>query len=384
MNSRERILTALDGGEPDRVPIVPHVGWYASVVLGISLDDFIRESMIGPQIPGTGYIPTWRYELESYSKLGADVITWVRSYALAAKETTRESFEVRNDPKGILVHKTYETPKGPLTEEILSSRQLGVDNRKYLITNPEEDLEKVEYVLGDASRLDFEEYERARYQVGDKGIVAAHCNSPMVFWLTMRGLQEGLLDFFRRPATVEKYLKMFGNWLVDFARACGEYQVDLLWVRGTYDGYTIIRPEQWERYLKEPLTKAFKEAGGVKTTYFLEGKCARLLDLVKETGVNCLQPIESPPQGDCDLAEVKARIGSDICLMGNISPFELELSSTGSVEKIVIDKIRAAALDGGYILSTTDMITQGTPIQNVVALVGAAKEYGRYPIGLPS
>jgi hypothetical protein len=378
MNSRERIFAALENREPDVVPIAPYIGWYSSVVLGLDLDDLSRMSMLEQKIPAKGYIPRWKSDLEAYRRLGMDAILFAQ--CSAAKNTTRESFKVNRHPRGILIHKTYDTPKGPLTEELVSlAGKVGVDNRKYMIDDPEDDLEKVEYVLGDPTRIDFMEYEQARYQVGDEGIVAVRCNSPMAFWLTMRGMQEGLLDFWRRRPTVDKYMKMYGKWIIDYISACGDYQVDLIFFRGTYDGYTIISPEDWKRYIGEPLTRASREAG-VKIQYFLEGKCAKLLGLVRDTGVNCLGPIEPPPQGDCDLAKAKSEIGRDVCLRGNITPFELELASTDKVEKIVMDNIKAGAHSGGYILSTTDQITLQTPVDNAIALVRAAKKYGKYPI----
>ena len=172
---------------------------------------------------------------------------------------------------------------------------------------------------------------------------------------------------------------MYRKWIVDFATTCSDYQVDLLWIRGTYDSYTIISPDDWKRYVKDPLTRVFKGLG-LKGIYFLEGKCGKLLDLVTETGLSCVEPIESPPQGDCDLQETKKQVGDKICLKGNISPFELQLASPQEVENMVIDRIKAGAPNGGYILSTCDMITQETPIENVYALVKAAKKFGKYPI----
>ena len=122
MNSRERIFSALNREEPDRVPIVPWIGWYASIILGINLDDLARESMTYQPIPDTGYLRMWKFVLEAYKKLGVDMILPLNAWLLVAKTTTRESYRVTNHPRGILIQKTFDTPKGALTEEVLEEK----------------------------------------------------------------------------------------------------------------------------------------------------------------------------------------------------------------------------------------------------------------------
>jgi uroporphyrinogen-III decarboxylase len=377
MTSRQRIFTAIDGEAPDRVPIVPPLGWYRSVVLDVSVD--VLKGFLSGTL--TGQMPSWVKSIEAFTKLGLDVI--VGGEVEVATTATRVSHKITSVPKGIAIHTTYDTPNGPLTEVTMSQHgKVGVKTEKYLITDPEADLEKIEYVLGDPTRIDFKEYENTRFHVGDQGIVEASCNSPICFWLGHRGIKDGLLDFIRCRDVVDEYMKIYGQYLVDFARTVGDYQVDLFRLRGTYDGYTIVSPEDWKRYVQAPMTKALHDAG-VRTYYFLEGKCARLLDLVKATGLDCLAPLEPPPQGDCDLAEVKRRIGDEVCLKGNLSPFEFELASPGEVERMVLDQLRDGAPNGGYMLATTDYITNLTPIENVLTLIRTAKKYGRYPIRVP-
>ena len=50
--------------------------------------------------------------------------------------------------------------------------------------------------------------------------------------------------------------------------------------------------------------------------------CGKERVLVKwcaeETDLNCINPLEVPPMGDCDLAELKRAYGGRIALMGNL------------------------------------------------------------------
>ena len=57
------------------------------------------------------------------------------------------------------------------------------------------------------------------------------------------------------------------------------------------------------------------------------GRSRFLVDLFsEETDLDCINPLEMPPMGDCLLAEVKAARGSDLSLMGNATPEHLSRS----------------------------------------------------------
>ena len=113
----------------------------------------------------------------------------------------------------------------------------------------------------------------------------------------------------------------------------------------------------------------------------------KLKDLAKERMVDPakykkgLMSIEMRvPEVNEDIISIGLKAGYNALLKGNISPFELQLASPQEVENMVIDRIKVGAPNGGYILSTCDMITQETPVENVYALVKAAKKFGKYPI----
>lgn len=83
--------------------------------------------------------------------------------------------------------------------------------------------------------------------------------------------------------------------------------------------------------------------------------------------------------GDCDLAEVKAKFGHRISLMGNLHTIDTMLKgSPDDVEKAAREAIDAAAAGGGFILSTGDQCGRDTPDENLYKLVEVAREYGKY------
>ena len=123
------------------------------------------------------------------------------------------------------------------------------------------------------------------------------------------------------------------------------------------------------------------KAAGILTMVHSCGKERYMVEVcVNETDLDCINPLEIPPMGDCNLRELKQKFGEKICLMGNLHTTDLMLK--GSVEQVKAAARQAiddAAAGGGFILSTGDQCGRDTPDENIFALVEVAEEYGRYP-----
>jgi uroporphyrinogen decarboxylase len=100
---------------------------------------------------------------------------------------------------------------------------------------------------------------------------------------------------------------------------------------------------------------------------------------VESTKLTVIDPLEIPPMGDCDLAELKRLYGGRIILKGNLHTTEVMLK--GSVDDVVRASKKAiddAGKGGKFILSTGDQCGRDTPDANIDAMVETARTYGRY------
>jgi len=111
--------------------------------------------------------------------------------------------------------------------------------------------------------------------------------------------------------------------------------------------------------------------------------CGRERELVpmaaNESDLNLINPLEPPPMGDCNLAEVKQQFGQKLALMGNLHTTEVMLR--GTPEQVAAASrwcIDVAAAEGGFILSTGDQCGRDTPDENIHAMVETARTYGKY------
>jgi len=73
------------------------------------------------------------------------------------------------------------------------------------------------------------------------------------------------------------------------------------------------------------------------------GKVATLIDSWLELGVDSIDPVEPPPQGDIEIAEARRRVGDRMTLFGNIEFAWMDLQEPEDIERAV----RRAIREGG-------------------------------------
>lgn len=101
-----------------------------------------------------------------------------------------------------------------------------------------------------------------------------------------------------------------------------------------------------------------------------------ILEVFVEVGFDAFHPIQ--PQ--CmDIAEVKKKVGDRICLAGNIDCRHLLVFGTPEeVRQNVEETIEIAAPGGSYIISSSNSVHQDCKVDNYLAMVEAAREFGVY------
>ena len=156
---------------------------------------------------------------------------------------------------------------------------------------------------------------------------------------------------------------------------------DFLCVGGS--GTLIFQTVEIFRRLCLPAVKRAIElatGAGIPTHLHSCGPEAELVKIMaEETRLTVIDPLEPPPMGDCDLAQLKRLYGDGIVLKGNLHTTDVLLR--GSADDVAAASRRAiddAAAGGGFILSTGDQCGRDTPDENLRAMVETARTYGRY------
>lgn len=160
-----------------------------------------------------------------------------------------------------------------------------------------------------------------------------------------------------------------------------EVKPDFLCVGGS--GTLVFQTVEMFRKVAFPAVKRVIELAaeaGIPTHVHSCGPEKELVKIMaEETHLTVIDPLEPPPMGDCDLAEIKRLYGDKIVLKGNLHTTKVMLK--GSVEDVTRASKKAiddAARGGRFILSTGDQCGRDTPFENLRAMVEVARTYGRY------
>ncbi len=160
-----------------------------------------------------------------------------------------------------------------------------------------------------------------------------------------------------------------------------EVKPDFLCVGGS--GTLVFQTVEIFRQLAFPAVKRVIELAteaGMATHVHSCGPEKQLVKIfAEETDLTVIDPLEIPPMGDCDLAELKKAYGDKIVLKGNLHTTDVMLR--GSVEDVIEASKKAiddAAAGGRFILSTGDQCGRDAPDENIFAMVETARTYGGY------
>lgn len=112
----------------------------------------------------------------------------------------------------------------------------------------------------------------------------------------------------------------------------------------------------------------------------LDGNTEIILpQLIDEVGIDAYHSIE--PTAGMDIVKLKRQYGERISLWGNIDCGDVLINGTpDQVRENVKEIISAVAPGGGFVLASSGAITDAIPMENLQAMLTAARDYGTYPI----
>ena len=378
LSSRERLKIAIAGGKPDRVPSVP---------------DF--SIMIPCKLTGR---PFWDVLLYDKPNLFEAYCNAVEYYAIDGWHQVWSGVDFkRKNPPGCsrtIVSQTaerivqrikYDTPYGELFETMTYLRDDPPTKTEKMIKDIEKDFPKVKHLYSnEITGVDDSNVAEFRKMTGEHGVFTLCVGYPgMHYWQDYfeGNLQNAVYAYYDYPEIFDEWAEIADRDIIRQAELYLDIKPDLLLLGGS-GTITLSNPELVRKYSLPTIKKVCRMAkqAGVLTMLHSCGKSMALIDmLVNETELNCINPLEEPPMGDVNLAEVKKTYGSRIALMGNLHTIKVMLQGTvEDVERAAKKAIDDAGEGGGFLLSTGDQCGRDTPPENIHKLVEAARTYGRY------
>lgn len=210
---------------------------------------------------------------------------------------------------------------------------------------------------------------------------------------------------------LSQFLRGFEDWFIDLAKdrklagalfdACVEHSSavvgEILKVGGDladivasgddlgFQNGPIVPPELYRKLFK-PRHKKFLDTVKKHTDAFVYfhscGSIYKLIPDLIEMGVDAINPVQVAAR-DMDSSKLGAEFGDRLSFWGGIDTQRVLPKGTADEVKAEVRRcIKDLAPGGGYVLTAVHNIQPDVPLENIIAMYEAGKEYGQYPISL--
>jgi uroporphyrinogen-III decarboxylase len=376
LSVRERLLRAMRGQDLDRIPNAPRIwAWLIQHYGGQGLDEHIRlaeEMPYDPLVTVHSALPNYVYSAEGDHSRLADV-------SVNVVKEAHSDYEI--------VTREISTPAGKLRDQY----RLGKTAAYGIAPNPHRmehlvkergDLAKLRYIMPDPANPAY--YQRARSEqerVGDRALVESRpCIGAEHYFVDAIGIDNCMILHYEDRPFFDEALRMCHAYnqtaLRSACRAGADVIIDSWYNFSLSAGWSpAIYREAFLPLIAENV--AITHEHGLLYHLYDDGKCSALLSDWAGIGVDCISTLPPPPIGDVDLAGAKKEIGDRVCLKGNVDLYQvIRLMQPDAIREVVRNTLAAASKGGRFILSTSDSIREGTPVENVRAYMAAGREFG--------
>lgn len=351
----ERLRTALFCGQPDRVPTAE-----------LKCEDFIKEGFLGEKLPALASDPRGYIEkdIEFHWRAGYDYMRVAPTVDYADHWRSTEHAYAAGS-------------------EELRSRKWAMTRDGLIRT--EDDLER--FPWPDPADATYEWIEIASDLLPPEMQLATSLKGGGIFeraWMLM-GFEAFSFALLDRPDLAARIIDRTGEVYLGYLRRALEHdRVQFVWLGDDLAHCTglMVSPDffrarlfPWYRRIAELCAsydppKAF--------VFHSDGKLWPVLEDLIELGINALHPIEPKAM---DIAEVKRRCAGRVCVIGNIDlGYTLTRGTPEEVRDEVRQRIATCGPGGGYVVSSSNSVTEYVPLENYRAMLEAVEDFGQYPL----
>lgn len=379
MNSRERLLAALDHREPDRIPLDlgstqvsgVHAVAYRGLRSRLGLpavdlqlcdtiqqlafpdDDFVEK--LGVDVRGLYPLNSHNWRIENVD--AGDAWEYCDEWGITHR---------RPKPDGLY----YSAVRHPLSEAILTPQL--IQHFPWPVTG---DLRRIEGLRQQALT-----YRSQGKAVVLKGVMAG------IFEMAqrVRGIENCLVDMASGGEGIDALLDQMLALKLGFWEMALPRLADVIDVVAEGDDYgsqaaLLISPAMFRRLMKPRLKALFERirqlAPGAKIFFHSCGSVRPLIPDLIELGVDILNPVQIGAAG-MEPSALKRDFGKDLVFWGGGIDTQTTLAhgAPQHVKDEVRRNVEALAHDGGYVFNPVHNIQADVPPENVLAMVEALHE----------
>lgn len=213
-----------------------------------------------------------------------------------------------------------------------------------------------------------------RRRVRNRAIMLLSRNDFAASWF-LCGMDTLLMSYIEEPELADRLGEMVSSYYTKLFGLVVREGVDVVVLTDdyAYKSGTLMSHDHFKRFVLPWLSKgvqAVHDAGGLCIKH-TDGNISEIMDLIAETGVDGVGPLE--PGVGMDLRRVQRDWGHRVAIVGNIDVDMLCRDTPASVAKTTGELVKALAPGRGHILSSGNTITSAVKPENFRAMIDAGR-----------
>ena len=379
MTPRERVMTALNLREPDRVPIDFGSTWITTITipayerlkehLGLESETILMERMQQVCLVDERILEIFDVDTRGvfYGPPALECNQWVE----LSDNRYRDSWGI-----------TWQKPSSSYYYDMVKPALGGEITLSDVINHPWPEPHDPGYTRGLRDRVKKQRESTDCALVLNLSVWFVQCSQ------FIRGFEDWFIDMVAQPCLMETLFDILNDIMLatigDVLAEVGDL-VDVVSVSddlGAQDR-TVVSPEMYRRLVKPRQAKAFAyihERTAAPLMYHTCGSVYEIMEDLIEIEVDALNPVQTTA-AKMEPERLKGEFGDRISFWGGIDSHRvLPWGSEEEVKEEVRMVTSILGPGGGYILNSVHNIQPNVPLENLFAMFEAAKEYGRYPL----
>lgn len=382
MNSKQRLLTAIQRGIPDRLPVTHHfvMPYFLNKYMnGISVDEYFNQIGIDPILWTISHRPdTAKGE---YYDPNQGEPGFLESRRIVSDNWRIESEEIY-DPNYKTTRYKFITPKGALTM-ILQANDYTAWVAEHLIKE-KKDIDLIDE-FATHPKCNVEDINKQVEVFGDRGIVRGWICCFDVFgqpgcWQDascLVGIERLILETYDDPDWVHELLKIIQKRKMTYIKSLEGAKYDIHELGGGDASNTVISPKIFDEFVAPYDSELIRLAHSVgqKISYHTCGGMMAFLERIADMCPDAMETFTpSGMGGDANLKEAKRRIGDRVCMIGGFDQYHFLNGCTPEETRAEVRRcFGEAGPNGGYILCPSDNFFIADP-ELIKAFVDEAKK----------
>ena len=270
------------------------------------------------------------------------------------RELIEHEYRETDQPIWRDLHTTYHTPKGDL-HGVKRFSTIGEPayNIEYMVKEPE-DLDKLLSLPYEQDEYSPALLLEKQAYIGERGIVMATLDHAGYMVQRMMGSENMAYFSVDCREKVEELISIYSKRVVNCAKAVlsAGVKAPFAWVGPELLTPPLLSPKDFEDFVfnyDKPICDVIHNAGSYVWVH-CHGKVANLVGRYIEMGVDILNPLEPPKNGDINLKQIIAQYGNRIGWEGNIEMQDMIQASSEHLRDLIDACVEAGNESGRFIL----------------------------------